>query len=281
MDDPPGRHSAWVDSQILLERARAHRDHKRHQPGEGQDDPCRMQAERQSQIRHPSGSHEWDDRPFRIVVHKRTLPPAAPAPKVPTHEAVHQGDQTEQEKHRHGQTEDSQAHREYLGDLHGRYRKPGYRAERPVQGRAQAGLLCPRSWRDPPDEGRHACDFKQVAVRPIGHVRGKAGGIRGQDAAAEIGIQVADLAGEHQAAVVEALVRPPEHHPCPLDEDREQQGKQQPLDRLGNGGQDFGDQVWTRGRLPRAGVRFSHGYRSKVHRGPVPRTPACGTTGRS
>ena len=98
-----------------------------------------------------------------------------------------------------------------------------------MQGRAQAGLLRPKWGRDPPDESGQPGNFKQAVVCPVGHVAGEAGGIRSQEAAAEIDIQVTDLADKHRTAVVEALFRPPEHHPRPLNEDREQQGKHRHL----------------------------------------------------
>jgi len=59
------------------------------------------------------------------------------------------------------------------------------------------------------DKGHESCDLKQVVVSPIGDLFGEAGGIRCHDAATKVCIQIADLIGEHRAAVVEAFVRPP------------------------------------------------------------------------
>ena len=72
---------------------------------------------------------------------------------------------------------------------------------------------------------------------PPGKLACKACGIRTQEAVSEIAVQVPDLVFQHPAAVIQALFRPPEHHPGPLDEGREQQGAQQPRDALCDAGE--------------------------------------------
>ena len=60
-------------------------------------------------------------------------------------------------------------------------------------------------------------------VGSIGQPPGKLRGIGGHQAATQVGVEITQLVLEHRPAVLEPLLRPPEHHAGPLDQDREQE----------------------------------------------------------
>ena len=78
-----------------------------------------------------------------------------------------------------------------------------------------------RLQRDPTDKVHEPRHLEQIVVGVVRKPFGEQCRVGGNDTSLEVGIEIADLLGEHGAAVIEAFIRPPEHHTGPFDDDRE------------------------------------------------------------
>ena len=192
------------------------------------------------------------------VVHERALASPAPSTKVALHQTVDDGHQAEQPEDRQREHEDGEAHREHLCHLHGGQDVLGDRLEHRVHSRPQTGLARLRRCANPPHEiGESGC-LEQDVVGLVGHRLGEPGRVRADQASTEVLLEITDFGGEHVPTVVEPLVRPPNSHADPLDEDREHQGQQQPFDPLGERRQEAGNQPLADVPAPRIRSGLSH-----------------------
>ena len=139
---------------------------------ERQDDPGRVQTERQCQVKHPDHDDQWHGSFLGVVIDERVFPAATPTPQIPPHQSIHQSHQGKQSKYRRGQSQDSESYRKDLSDLHTSQDIVSYGPVKPVQYRAHAGLFNGRTWRDPLDEIDNTGALKGDVVEAFRQITG-------------------------------------------------------------------------------------------------------------